>query len=255
VTPLLRARGLTLRAGERLLCAELDLEITPGQRWALLGVNGSGKTTLLHTLAGLRAPFAGSVELDGADLAQLGRRAVARRLGLLPQDTPDPFPATVMETALLGRHPFLSPWGRESAADRAQACAALKEVGLGAMGDRSVAGLSGGERRRLAFAVVRVQDPALWLLDEPTNHLDLRHQALVLERMGERCAAGAACLMSLHDPNLAARHASHALLLFGDGRWEAGERDSMLTAERLSRLYGHPLREVEVEHRRLFVPL
>ncbi|MDX5433334.1 MAG: ABC transporter ATP-binding protein, partial [Halomonas sp.] len=85
----------------------LTLSVEPGQVWGVLGPNGAGKTTLLHTLAGLRGPRAGQVLIDGRPLAALGRRQVARKLGLVFQDRHDGFPATVRETALIGRHPWL----------------------------------------------------------------------------------------------------------------------------------------------------
>lgn len=84
-----------------------------GPALGVLGPNGVGKTTLLHTLAGLRAPRAGRVLLDDTPLETLKRKRVAQRLALVFQDRQDGFPATVLETALIGRHPFLAPWHRE----------------------------------------------------------------------------------------------------------------------------------------------
>jgi len=100
------------RTGARTLHA-----LCPGELLAILGRNGSGKTLTLHTLAGLRAPAAGAVSLDGAALAGQKRRAIALRLGLLPQDLEDAFVTTAMETVLIGRHPHLALWQWETAAD------------------------------------------------------------------------------------------------------------------------------------------
>ena len=251
---ILQARNLTVAIGERVLVQDLNLTLAAGQRWAILGPNGSGKTTLLHTLAGLRAPRAGSLELDGQPMASLERREIACRLGLMPQDTPDPFPATVLETALIGRHPHLSRWQWEGPDDRCRACEALETVGLAGCLARPVTRLSGGERRRLAFATLLVQDPALLLLDEPTNHLDFPHQHAVLAHLTRLTDAGHGAAMSLHDVNLASRYCSHALLMFGDGRSEQGTTGEILTAPRLERLYGMPFRDVSEAGLRLFVP-
>ena len=103
----------------------LNLTIEPGQVWGVLGPNGAGKTTLLHTLAGLHAPRSGQVLLGDTPLGQLRRRQVAQRLGLVFQERLDGFPATVLESALIGRHPYLSLWQREGAYDYARAEAAL----------------------------------------------------------------------------------------------------------------------------------
>ncbi|MCP1367136.1 ABC transporter ATP-binding protein, partial [Halomonas sp. BBD48] len=116
----------------------LDLHIESGQIWGVLGPNGVGKTTLLHTLAGLRAPRAGTLHLDAAPLSELGRRAVARRLGLVFQERADGFPATVLETAMIGRHPYLSPWQMESDADTRLARDALARLDVAHLEHRLV---------------------------------------------------------------------------------------------------------------------
>jgi iron complex transport system ATP-binding protein len=243
---LLRTAGLDVEVGTVAVCRDLDLEIEAGQRWAILGCNGSGKTTLLHTLAGLRPATKGTVELDGQPLSALARRQIAKRLGLLPQDNQDSFPATVLETALIGRHPHLSPWAWENYDDYRIARTALTEVGLSEFETREVQTLSGGERRRLALATLLTQDPELLLLDEPTNHLDLHHRTQVLSQLSKSAeSSGKTLLMVLHDPNLAARFASHCLLLFGDGEALSGACRTLLDEPNLERLYGHPLITVD----------
>lgn len=236
------AQRLSLRIGARELVRDLDLEILPGQCWCILGQNGSGKTSLLHALAGLRPVQGGQVLLEGTDIGRLPRRQVARRLGLLGQDHEDVFPATVLETALCGRHPHLSPWAWEGAGDLARAQAALQQLGLAELAGREVGTLSGGERRRLGIATLLTQDPRFLLLDEPTNHLDLHHQVEVLRLLSALARTrDRALVMVLHDVNLAARYCDHALLLFGDGRHGAGPAAEWLNAETLGRLYGHPM--------------
>lgn len=250
---LLETQGLDLAIGERTLCRGLDWSIQQGERWAILGTNGAGKTTLLHTLAGLRAPLRGQVVLKGEPLAQLPRRAVAQLIGLLPQDSIDPFPATVWETILMGRHPHLNPWSSESDIDLLKSQEAIVRCGLSGWEQRFIATLSGGERRRVALATLLAQDPALFLLDEPANHLDLRHQAELFTLMKSLSGEGRGAVMVLHDPNQALRHATHALLLYGEGRWETGECKSLLTEERLTRLYGHPLQRISANGQNLFI--
>lgn len=252
---LLATQALSVDIGGKRIAAELDLAIESGQSWAVLGANGAGKTTLLHALAGLRQPSAGTVSLDDHPLSAWRRRAVAQRLGILLQETHDPFPATVLETALIGRHPHLGPWQWEGAADRKRARAALAQVELDSLEERAIDTLSGGERRRLALATLLVQEPALYLLDEPTNHLDLHYQIRLLGRMREQSrAAGGALVMALHDVNLAARFCDHVLLLFGDGSALHGPASSLLTAEHLTWLYHHPIEAVPFGEHRAFLP-
>ncbi|NGX15968.1 ABC transporter ATP-binding protein [Wenzhouxiangella sp. XN24] len=254
-TPLLETRGLTVSAGGRCLVADLDLELWPGEALAVLGPNGVGKTLTLQTLAGLRAPAAGEVRVDGQLLAAWPRRTLARRLGLLPQGTEDPFPATVMEEALIGRHPHLGFWQWESPEDQEIARRALAEVDLAGLEARSLDTLSGGERRRLAVATLLVQDPGVWLVDEPTNHLDPQHRLAVMRLLAARAAQARAVVVTLHDVNLAAGWCSRCLLLFGDGSWQLGPASEVLSETAVSKLYHMDIRRVEFEGRALFLPL
>lgn len=253
--PLLEARGLTVVAGHRRLVADLDLALRPGEALAVLGPNGVGKTLTLQTLAGLRKPAGGDVLVGGRALGDWPRRALARQLGLLPQGTEDPFPATVMEEALIGRHPHLGFWQWESPDDLAIARQALTDVDLAGLEERLLDTLSGGERRRLAVATLLVQNPGVWLVDEPTNHLDPQHRLAVMRLLSARAGDGRAVVVTLHDVNLAAGWCERCLLLFGDGSWELGPGAEVLTEAAVSRLYQMPVRRVEFEGRALFLPV
>jgi len=237
----------------RTLVRALEFEATGGEFIAVLGRNGVGKTLTLHTLAGLRPAAAGRVELDGRPLADWSHRERARRLALLLQLTEDPFPSTVFETALIGRHPHLPFWQWEDAADFDCARGALAAVGLERLTERAVDSLSGGERRRLDVATLLAQDAQVSLLDEPTNHLDPRHRNDVLALFRARADAGGLVIASLHDATLAARSADKALLLFGDGRWRFGDAATILSDANLSELYEVPVGELSWRGRRVFV--
>jgi iron complex transport system ATP-binding protein len=234
---MLKCNKLSISIAGRTLVHELTLELRSGEVLALLGPNGVGKTLTLHTLAGLLKPGSGVVMLDGTDMNKLGRRQIARRLGLLLQDDPGGFPATVSDTVLMGRHPHLGRLDGESAADRTRADQAMTAMDLDGFGQRNLATLSGGERRRVAIAQLLTQDPAVFLLDEPVNHLDPRHQVATLRIFRERANKGAAILMSLHDAALAMRCADRALLLFADGSWQLGDIATVLTTGNLERLF------------------
>ncbi len=229
------------------------MHLTSGDFLAVLGQNGAGKSLTLHTLAGLRAADQGEVLLLGAPLAATKRQDVAKNLALLPQYTEDVFPATVLETVLIGRHPHIGRLQWESKQDRLIAQQALQQMDLADIPDRDVATLSGGERRRLAIAQTLTQTPTVYLLDEPTNHLDPQHQLDVLRVFKRQAKSGATIIASLHDVNLAARYADKCLLLFGDGRWELGSTDSVLSEERLTELYATPMEALSWRDTLLFV--
>ena len=187
-------------------------------------------------------------------MPQWPRGEFALRVALLPQASDDPFPGSVLESALVGRHPHIDFWQWESEADRAIARECLAAMDLAGLDDRDVTTLSGGERRRLGIATVLAQTPAYFLLDEPIQQLDPLHQLSVLKLFRARADAGACVVMSLHDPGLAARFADEALLLFGDGRWSHGPAAEILDSESVAALYGVVVRELRWEDGRTFVP-
>lgn len=253
--PLLQTRGLGVGIGPRTFCRELDLELRPGERLAILGRNGAGKSTLLSVLAGLRAPHAGEVRLKGIGYDELGPRKAALIRGWLPQSRNDAFASTVLETALVGRHPHLERWGWESAQDARIVRQALASVGLADFERRDIQTLSGGERQRLAIATLLVQQPELFLLDEPVAYLDLKHQIAMLALFaGAARECGAAVAMVLHEPALAWRFCDRVLLVYGDGRCECGPAPEMLNAERLSALYDYPLQVFERDGQLCLIP-
>ena len=251
--PLLSCSKLRVTVPGRVLVDKLELTLGNGELVAVLGPNGTGKSLTLLTLAGLRPPERGRVMLRDADLFAARRRTIAQQLALLPQFVDDIFPATVLDTALVGRHPHIGPFVRESQQDVQTATAALATMGLTELAARDVLTLSGGERRRLAIAQVLTQAPDVYLLDEPTNHLDPQHQLDALHVFRRLANRGAGVIACLHDVNLAVRFADRCLLLFGDGRWQLGRTDDVLTAARLSELFATPMEAIAWRNHRLFV--
>ena len=249
----LSCSDLDVAVAGRDLVRALSLQVPRGSVTCVLGCNGAGKTLTLHTLCGLRTPGRGEVCIEQRNLAHWPRRLLAQRLGLLTQDTEDPFPSTVLETVLIGRHPHIGFWQWESDEDRAIASAALAAVDLRSFESRDIATLSGGERRRVAIATLLTQNPDVLVLDEPINHLDPHHQLDTLRLLRARADAGHCVIMSLHDAGLAARFSDQALLLYGNGEWLCGPTREVLTEATMARLFGVAVREITWEGGRTFV--
>lgn len=250
----LRTEALTIAAGGRVLVEDLSLSVRGGEFLAILGRNGSGKSLTLHALAGLSEPSRGRVYLDDAELRTLGRRSIARRLGLLPQDREESLSMSALESVLIGRHPHLQFWRREGERDVAIAQDALERLGLTQCAHRAITTLSGGEQRRTAMAALLAQQPQIYLLDEPSNHLDPHHQVQVLSLFRQLCDEGACIVATLHDPTLADRFAHRVLLLHGDGRHRIGPAAEVLNSESLSALYLTPIETLGSAPRRAFLP-
>jgi iron complex transport system ATP-binding protein len=251
----LACQSLDVSIAGNKICGNLDIELEPGQIWGLLGPNGIGKTTLLKCMSGLSVPDSGAVLLENQVIDKLPRRTIARLLGMLQQHTVYVFDASVLETAMTGRHPHLGYWEREGPEDKQKALDAIRDVDLEGFEARSVTRLSGGEARRLAFASLMVQEPAILLLDEPTNHLDMKHQVRIMNLVESQVTNAQRCAMiALHDVNLAARYCSHILMLFGEGDWQAGPVDELLNLENLERLYQCPVETLQSEAGKRFLP-
>ena len=250
--PLFSCHDVTVSVAGRTLVQALSVAVARGELVAILGQNGSGKSLTMHTLAGLRAST-GSIKCGDLDVTTEKRQAVARHLALLPQHVDDIFPATVLDTAMIGRHPHIGRFAWESPSDIEAAKTALAAVDLEGLAERDVLTLSGGERRRLAIAQVLTQGPDVYLLDEPTNHLDPQHQLDALRLFREKADTGAAVIASLHDVNLAVRFADRCLLLYGDGTWDLGATSAVLGKDQLSKLYSTPMEAVNWRGRELFI--
>jgi iron complex transport system ATP-binding protein len=232
---------------------EVDLDVRPGELWAVLGPNGAGKSTLLKACVGLCPVTGGEVRLFDRPLASWTRRAIAQRVAVVPQSSEE-VEFTGLELVLLGKSPHRGLWGLSDGRDVDEAMALLSRLDLSSLAARRACDVSGGERRMLAFARALMQRPELLLLDEPTAFLDLRHQALLLTAVRERCRAGLAAVAVLHDVNLAAAFADHVLLL-REGRVLAqGAVGAVLAQERLEALYGLPMVVGDAAGQRLFGP-
>lgn len=236
--PILQTRGLRAGYGEDEILHGLDLSLTSGEMVALLGPNGSGKSTLLRVLAGLLAPSAGQVLLDGRDLHSYDSRQRARLVGLVPQYATIPFAFSVLDIVAMGRHPYLGLLESPGTKDFDVINAALARTDCTGLRDRLVTELSGGELQRVIIARALTQEPRVLLLDEPTAHLDLRHQLdiarLLLQLNAEE---GLTVLWVSHDLNLASEFCPRLLLLRNGSLVADGTPEEVVTAQTLREVY------------------
>lgn len=249
---MIRAQGLRLAVESRVLITDLTWNAQIGETWCVLGPNGSGKTTLLNTLAGLRLPQAGTLYIADRDLSAVPTTELARLRAYCPLTKADPFPASVRDTVLLGRFPYLPGFAWHGDDDLEVVRHALADMDIADLATRNVQALSAGERRRVAIATMITQETPVWLLDEPTANLDIRHQQAVLRRLAVQ--RDKLVIYSSHELNVPLRFATHVLLLYGDGRYALGSAHAVLTTENLSLAYGHEIAAITDSGDAWFVP-
>jgi putative ABC transport system ATP-binding protein len=193
----------------------LSLDIAGGEFVAIVGPSGSGKSTLLGLIAGLDAPSAGDVLIDGVNITKLGEDGLAKLRGekigfvfqffhLIPSLTAFENVAVPMEIA-----------GSRDARTRAQAL--IDEVGLTGRAHHYPSQLSGGEQQRVALARALANNPPIVLADEPTGNLDSANGRLIMELLRDiHKTRGTTVVLVTHDAELASLADSR--LVLRDGR-------------------------------------
>ncbi len=231
-TQYLHASGLRIgyrHSTQQTCVAEaLELALLGGEFTCLLGPNGAGKSTLIRTLAGIQAPLAGTLQLQGQHLHTLPPRARARKISIVLTEA---LPIGIIDAyslVALGRHPYSGRLGGLNADDRARIEWAFQVVDATDLKDRAIAELSDGERQKIAIARALAQDAQIMLLDEPTAFLDLprRVELMTLLRTlahQERMAL----LLSTHDLELALRFADRLWLMMPDGQFVQGAPETL----------------------------
>ena len=211
---MIRAQGLSVRAGGRRLLDDVTFEAPTGAVTGIVGPNGSGKTTLLRALLRATPVTGGTVSVDGHDLRHRSRRWIAQRMAVVGQRVEPDASLSVADEVALGGLAARGVLRAGGAAFDHTVAAALDAVGLARRATDSLATLSGGELQRVALARALAHGADHVLLDEPTNHLDVRHR---LEIVGLLRRIAPTVVIVLHDLELAARTCDHVVVL-AEGR-------------------------------------
>ncbi|HEY7323390.1 MAG TPA: ATP-binding cassette domain-containing protein [Streptosporangiaceae bacterium] len=192
-TPLIEARGITVRFGKVTALDALEMTAQPGQVLAVLGPNGAGKTTFIRCLATLTRPDSGELRVRGQDVVR-GAASVRKEIGLAGQ-------FAAVEPTMTGRENLEMTarlFGHRRAAARRAAALVIEQLDLGEVADRRCGGYSGGQRRRLDLGASLVGSPRLLLLDEPTTGLDPVSRSEVWAAIRGLATTGIDILLTTH---------------------------------------------------------
>ncbi len=252
---MLVARDIWFRYRDKEVLKGVSLEHSCGIG-CLLGPNGAGKTTLLRVITGVLQPQRGVVELNGTRITELGFIERAKLISYVPQEFTVKFPYNVIDIVLMGRNPYINPLRGPDKHDEEKAWKALETLGIEALAYKPFTYLSGGEKRLVLIARALAQESKLMLLDEPTSFLDFKnkHRILKLIRKIAR-ESGKTVLITLHDPNLAYMYCDKVFLMKEGRIYYSGIPKDTITAENISKIYGIPVRSIEIDGIRIMLPL
>ncbi|MGX7024846.1 ABC transporter ATP-binding protein [Vagococcus hydrophili] len=229
---------LTIAYDEHVIVDSLDLAIPEGKITSIIGPNGCGKSTILKTIGRILKRKSGHVLLDGADIAKITTKEIAKKMAILPQTPTAPSGLTVQELVSYGRFPHQKGFGKLNDEDKKIVDWAIEVTKLTDYRYREIDNLSGGQRQRVWIAMALAQQTELILLDEPTTYLDMAHQLEVLELLKDlNKQQGCTIVMVLHDLNLASRFSDY-LVAVNEGEVKAkGNAKEVIKAEVLKNVF------------------
>ena len=248
--PAVRFEGATLEYQGRRVWSDLSIGFEQNSFVAILGPNGSGKTSLLRAVLGLVPLSAGRVQVLGS-----GPRRGNPEIGYVPQhhSFDADLPLRGRDLVQLGLDGHRWGLGLPNADTGRRVSEVIASVDAAPYADAALGRLSGGEQQRLRIAQALVGDPQLLLCDEPLANLDLRHQQEIADLIGGwQRRLGRTVLFVTHDVN-PVLHLVDRVLFVVHGRWAAGTPDEVLTAERMTALYGSHVDVIRVHGRILVV--
>ncbi|MFD1211204.1 metal ABC transporter ATP-binding protein [Arthrobacter sp. GCM10027362] len=252
MTPAASLKDASLSFGHRVLWHGLDLQINPGEFFAVLGPNGSGKTSLMRVLLGLQPLTHGTAQINGRPVAR-----GSRDIGYIPQQKSFAPGTPLRARDLVGLGLDGHRWGVRlgSRRFRRRVDELLEQVGASSYADAPVGLLSGGEQQRLRAAQALAGDPKVLLCDEPLLSLDLHHQQAISSLINQQChVKGSAVVFVTHEINPIIDYVDRVLYLAG-GQFRVGTPEEVMTTEVLSDMYNSHVEVIHTEGRIVVVGL
>ena len=215
----------------------INLKISKGEFWGIIGPNGSGKTTITRAMTKVIKPKEGKILFNGDDIENLSFKELAKKIAVVGQGEIS-LNMKVLDFVLLGRIPHLGTWQfLEEKRDMERAERAMDMTNTLRFKERPMDSLSGGERQLIIIARALAQEPELLILDEPTSHLDIAHQLYVLDLLRRLNKDGLTIVVVLHDLNLASEYCDRLVLLRDGSVYKVGSPKEVLTYQTIEDVY------------------
>ena len=231
----------SLQAGYRqtIVIDGISFTVEAGRITTLIGPNGAGKSTILKSVAGQLAPLSGTIQIEGADLAQIPQQDVAKKRAVMMTGRPFAERLTCRDVINIGRTPHTGRLGILSPHDEEVVQEAMELVGVSDLAERSVGEISDGQRQRVLLARAIVQEPSLMILDEPTSFLDIHHKLeflAILRKLAREKQIG--ILLSLHELEFAHRISDEVVCIDRNGKAvKSGPPHEIMKEEIIGPLY------------------
>ena len=213
---------------------DINAKINPGDLLALVGPNGSGKSTLIKCINGVLKAQKGVVLVNKTDISDYRTGKLAREMAYVPQRGENNTSSSVFDVILLGRKPYIN-W-KPTSADLEVVAGVIDTLHLNALAMKDFDKLSGGQQQIVHIARALAQQPNVLLLDEPTANLDIKHQIEVMEVLKKLSGEKITIIIALHDINMAARYASHIMMLKKGRVFSYGSNET-ISEENIRNLY------------------
>lgn len=211
---LLSVKNVSVGYGNKIIVRNVSFDVSAGEYCGLLGLNGSGKTTLLKGICGLLPLSGGCVLSDDADLTGLNERTRAQFISYIPQRHSKLIGISVLDAVLMGRNAKLGLFESPSAKDKTDALSALDKMKISCLAAEDFSRLSEGQKQLVILSRALLQNTPVILMDEPDSSLDFLNKHMMLGCVRDMAhAEDKACIVTLHDPNLAVAYCDRLILI------------------------------------------
>ena len=233
------AEQMTVGYDSKPLIENIDIGVRRGEILTLIGPNGSGKSTILKSMIKQLRLIAGTVVLDGRDMAGLRERDIAKKLAIVMTERIKAELLTCWDIAATGRYPYTGRLGLLSKEDRGIVDAALETVHATDFADRPFSAISDGQRQRILLARAIAQQPEIIVLDEPTSFLDVKHKLELLDILKRMVRENnVAVIVSLHELDLAEKISDRVVCVANNRIDRCDTPENIFTDEYIAALYG-----------------